>query len=109
MPPDGPPPKGCVSGPILATQSTACFPRRSCARRNGRSWSSTGPGQNNYLQLGTAAMPATPSTFDDRIARWKQEMDLPWARLKYKLAQSNLARPLPHGSMTVLDVAGVQW
>ena len=51
-------------------------------------------------------MPATPSTFDDRIARWKQEMDLPWARLKYKLAQSNLARHLPQGSMTVLDAGG---
>lgn len=51
-------------------------------------------------------MPATASEFDDKIAQWKQEMDLPWAKLKYQLGQANLAKHLGQNKMRILDAGG---
>ena len=48
-------------------------------------------------------MPTSPATFDDQIARWKQEMDLPWAKLKYKLVRANLAKHLGQNQRHILD------
>lgn len=44
--------------------------------------------------------------FNDKIALWKQQMELPWAKLKYKLVQSNLAKHLGEGQMRILDAGG---
>lgn len=44
--------------------------------------------------------------FDSKITKWKQEMDLPWAKLKYKLGQANLAKHLRQNQMNILDVGG---
>lgn len=48
----------------------------------------------------------TSEQFDDKIALWKQEMELPWAKLKYKLVQSNLAKHLGQDQMRILDAGG---
>jgi S-adenosylmethionine-dependent methyltransferase len=50
--------------------------------------------------------PTSAAKFDDQIAQWKQEMDLPWARLKYKLVQSNLAKHLGPNPLRILDAGG---
>jgi 2-polyprenyl-3-methyl-5-hydroxy-6-metoxy-1,4-benzoquinol methylase len=44
--------------------------------------------------------------FDNKIALWKQQMELPWAKLKYKLIQSNLAKHLGQTQMRILDAGG---
>ena len=51
-------------------------------------------------------MPTTADDFDNKIEKWKQEMDRPWARLKYNLGQSNLAKHLDQKHMRVLDAGG---
>lgn len=51
-------------------------------------------------------MSTTAIEFDSKIERWKQEMNLPWAKLKYKLGQANLAKHLGQNQMKILDVGG---
>ena len=51
-------------------------------------------------------MSTTATEFDSKIAKWKQEMDLPWAKLKYKLGQANLSKYLGQNQMRILDVGG---
>jgi len=51
-------------------------------------------------------MSTTANTFDNRIAKWNQEMELPWAKLKYKLVQANLAKHLEQNQMRILDAGG---
>ncbi len=51
-------------------------------------------------------MSTTAMEFDNKIAKWKQEMDLPWAKLKYKLSQANLAKHLGQDQMRILDAGG---
>lgn len=51
-------------------------------------------------------MPTSAAVFDDQLARWKQEMEAPWARLKYQLVQANLARHLGPPPLRVLDAGG---
>jgi S-adenosylmethionine-dependent methyltransferase len=50
-------------------------------------------------------MPAS-TLFDNQIATWKLQMDLPWAKLKYKLTQANLAKHLNGQSLRILDAGG---
>jgi S-adenosylmethionine-dependent methyltransferase len=58
------------------------------------------------INLKEDPMPTTATDFDNKIEKWKQEMDLPWARLKYKLGQSNLTKHLGQNHMRVLDAGG---
>jgi S-adenosylmethionine-dependent methyltransferase len=51
-------------------------------------------------------MSTTATVFDGKIIKWKQEMDLPWAKLKYKLGQANLAKHLGQNPMRILDAGG---
>lgn len=51
-------------------------------------------------------MTTSATEFDNKIALWKQQMDLPWAKLKYKLVQSNLAKHLGQYQMRILDAGG---
>jgi S-adenosylmethionine-dependent methyltransferase len=51
-------------------------------------------------------MSTTATKFDDNFAKWKQEMNLPWAKLAHKLSQSNLAKHLGQGQMHILDAGG---
>jgi S-adenosylmethionine-dependent methyltransferase len=51
-------------------------------------------------------MSTSATTFDDSIARWKQEMDFPWGKLKYKLVQANLARYVGRNQLRILDAGG---
>jgi len=51
-------------------------------------------------------MSIAATEFDDKITKWKQEMDLPWAKLKYKLDQANLAKHLGQNQMRILDAGG---
>jgi S-adenosylmethionine-dependent methyltransferase len=48
----------------------------------------------------------TPNTFDSRIENWLTERRQPWGILKYKLAQTNLAKHLGHGPLWILDAGG---
>ncbi len=51
-------------------------------------------------------MSTTAIKFDDKISLWKEQMELPWAKLKYKLIQTNLAKHLGQGQMHILDAGG---
>ncbi len=52
-------------------------------------------------------MSTAAAVFDEKLARWKQEMNFPWARLKYKLTQANLARHLgTNHPLRILDAGG---
>jgi S-adenosylmethionine-dependent methyltransferase len=51
-------------------------------------------------------MSTSATTFDGNIARWKQEMNFPWGKLKYKLVQANLARHLGQNQLRILDAGG---
>lgn len=51
-------------------------------------------------------MTISATEFDNKISHWKQEMELPWAKLKYKLVQSNLAKHLGQTQMRILDAGG---
>ncbi len=51
-------------------------------------------------------MSTTATEFDSKIIKWKQEMNLPWAKLKYKLGQANLAKHLGQNQMRILDAGG---
>lgn len=52
-------------------------------------------------------MSTSAAIFDGNLARWKQEMNFPWAKLKYKLTQANLARHLGEDRpLRVLDAGG---
>lgn len=51
-------------------------------------------------------MSISATTFDHHIARWQHEMSLPWAKLKYKLVQANLAKHIGQGQWHVLDAGG---
>lgn len=46
------------------------------------------------------------SVFDDRMARWLQEQNLPWMRLKYRLVQALLARHVGPAPQRILDAGG---
>lgn len=46
------------------------------------------------------------NVFDNSIAKWKQESNSPWAKLKYKLVQANLAKHLGRNRLRVLDAGG---
>ena len=48
----------------------------------------------------------TAAEFDEKIDMWKQQMELPWAKLKYKLVQGNLAKHLGQNQMRILDAGG---
>jgi S-adenosylmethionine-dependent methyltransferase len=49
---------------------------------------------------------ATRETFNAAMAAWRQWQDTPWGRLRYSLAEANLARHLDGRPLRVLDVAG---
>jgi S-adenosylmethionine-dependent methyltransferase len=49
---------------------------------------------------------ATSGTFDEAVAAFRQWQDAPWGRLRYALADANLAKHLSGQPMRVLDVAG---
>lgn len=49
---------------------------------------------------------ATQDTFNAAMAAWRQWQDTPWGRLRYSLAEGNLARHLDGRPLEVLDVAG---
>lgn len=51
-------------------------------------------------------MRTSASVFDNNIAGWIQEQDLPWQKLKYRLVQANLAKHLRSGQLRVLDAGG---
>jgi S-adenosylmethionine-dependent methyltransferase len=51
-------------------------------------------------------MRTTANVFDTNIAQWTHEQGLPWQKLKYKLAQANLAKHLGPGPLHVLDAGG---
>jgi S-adenosylmethionine-dependent methyltransferase len=51
-------------------------------------------------------MSTAATKFDDKISLWKEQMELPWAKLKYRLVQSNLAKHLSQASMYILDAGG---
>jgi S-adenosylmethionine-dependent methyltransferase len=51
-------------------------------------------------------MSTNAADFDDKIANWKREMELPWGKLKYRLGQSNLAKHLGRRQMNILDAGG---
>jgi S-adenosylmethionine-dependent methyltransferase len=48
----------------------------------------------------------TSAQFDNKFTLWRQQMELPWAKLKYKLVQSNLAKHLGQNQMRILDAGG---
>jgi S-adenosylmethionine-dependent methyltransferase len=51
-------------------------------------------------------MSTSAMKFGNKIAQWKQEMDFPWSRLKYKLSRANLAKHLGQDQMRILDAGG---
>jgi S-adenosylmethionine-dependent methyltransferase len=52
-------------------------------------------------------MSTSASIFDKSLAHWKEQMELPWAKLKYKLVQANLAKHIePTQSLHILDAGG---
>ena len=51
-------------------------------------------------------MSTAATKFDDKISLWKEQMELPWAKLKYKLVQTNLAKHLGQSQMRILDAGG---
>lgn len=48
----------------------------------------------------------TRDVFDDKVSAWRQWQDAPWGRLRYTLAEYNIARHLDGRRLRVLDVAG---
>src|SRR5258708_6160996 len=51
-------------------------------------------------------MATSAAVFDQNIARWDQEQNQPWQKLKYKLVQAHLARHLGQGELNILDAGG---
>lgn len=52
-------------------------------------------------------MTTLPDVFDRSMARWLDEQQQPWGRLKYKLIQANLSKHLPQERpLRVLDAGG---
>ncbi len=51
-------------------------------------------------------MPTSSQTFDDHMPAWKEWQNAPWGRLRYKVAQANLLRHLPEGTLRILDMGG---
>ncbi|MFJ8312098.1 MULTISPECIES: methyltransferase domain-containing protein [unclassified Streptomyces] len=54
-------------------------------------------------------MPEAPEKFDTAMAAWQEWQEAPWGRLRYAIAEANLARHLDGldgGPLRVLDVAG---
>ncbi|MDI1464711.1 methyltransferase domain-containing protein [Catellatospora sp. KI3] len=48
----------------------------------------------------------TRDVFDDKVTAWRQWQDAPWGRLRYTLAEHNIARHLDGRRLRILDVAG---
>lgn len=48
----------------------------------------------------------TRDVFDDKVSAWRQWQDAPWGRLRYTLAEHNIARHLDGRRLRILDVAG---
>ncbi|MBV1856209.1 methyltransferase domain-containing protein [Catellatospora tritici] len=48
----------------------------------------------------------TRDVFDDKVTAWRQWQDAPWGRLRYTLAEHNIARHLDGRKLRILDVAG---
>ena len=51
-------------------------------------------------------MSASANEFDSNITKWKQEMALPWAKLKYKIGHANLIKHIGDSPMRILDAGG---
>ena len=51
-------------------------------------------------------MKTTSTTFDNSMPQWIKEQNQPWGRLKYKMAQANLAKHLSEGPLQILDAGG---
>ncbi|MEV5282379.1 methyltransferase domain-containing protein [Streptomyces sp. NPDC052811] len=54
-------------------------------------------------------MPEAPEKFNTAMAAWQQWQEAPWGRLRYTVAEANLARhldALDGGALRVLDLAG---
>ena len=44
--------------------------------------------------------------FDNSMPQWIKEQNQPWGRLKYKMAQANLATYLSERPLAILDAGG---
>jgi S-adenosylmethionine-dependent methyltransferase len=53
-------------------------------------------------QVGSTA----PNTFDKALSQWITEQNQPWGRLKYQLAQANLAKHIGDEPLQILDAGG---
>jgi S-adenosylmethionine-dependent methyltransferase len=51
-------------------------------------------------------MATTPTMFDKALPQWIAEQNQPWGRLKYQLAQANLARHIAAEPLQILDAGG---
>lgn len=53
-------------------------------------------------------MPEAAEKFDTAMTAWQEWQDAPWGRLRYAIAEANLARHLggDGGSLRILDLAG---
>jgi S-adenosylmethionine-dependent methyltransferase len=51
-------------------------------------------------------MTITSNTFDKALSQWIAEQNQPWGRLKYQLAQANLARHIAAEPLQILDAGG---
>jgi S-adenosylmethionine-dependent methyltransferase len=54
-------------------------------------------------------MPEAPEKFDTATTTWQEYQDAPWGRLRYSIAEANLARHLDglgDGPLRILDLAG---
>ncbi|MFI7359924.1 class I SAM-dependent methyltransferase [Streptomyces avidinii] len=54
-------------------------------------------------------MPETPEKFNTAMTTWQEWQEAPWGRLRYAIAEANLARHLVGlggGPLRILDVAG---
>jgi S-adenosylmethionine-dependent methyltransferase len=51
-------------------------------------------------------MPDIPQTFDVALAAWQEWQEAPWGRLRFTLAEANLARHLGDEPLRILDLAG---
>lgn len=51
-------------------------------------------------------MRTSHTVFDNGFIEWQKEQELPWAKLKYDLARTNLEKHLGVGSLRVLDAGG---
>lgn len=50
--------------------------------------------------------PTGPDLFDAKLSEFQQWQDSPWGRLRYAVAAANLAKHLPPGPLSILDIGG---